>query len=708
MGFRGTHKLFRFVPFVIGALALFAQSQALAESCLRRAIAELQRSDTPHFVSGKSEYPITYGLEMELNRNENPNLVLDYRLASIPEVEWVKLSKEQRLKKWKEFDERPLFGHEKGALVRLSKARKVLPETIEREGNGNVEMNGLIFKTVKETKSFLKYINQRYKRGSVQGHVVYVRTPVEGTAGWVIFEADRAQLETLERNYERYLENPAVVPGKNLSHHSLGPLGEGDRRTYLNAEQQANAGNRIGETWTSRIIYGPAFRDKGYPDGRVGSEFRQFHKRHEALTDAMSAYAITLEKRGSLTAYKPFSDTTLIASRLPAERASVLKVEIDSTQWKTYFDSLGRQVKQKFPNLSYGGAPVNERFYYPLRDWANHPLVTDLPEAKRLETIVRIETATKKFIKDSDALVKNNSVDDAAITQMQILVARWAHETKLNPLFENFLKKQFRETPQARGPPEVLPEPEPVAAPPEKPPELLSALTSKPVTLGKVTVPEYKMNPEVANTPAYEQFLNQSVEVIFIPTAPFGHIAMRVGKKMYSLNFISSSTISEFSPRLGTEGKKGIVFNLSPGAIKAAQDQIDKLYGHSATHNMPPFDAYSSMLEVLTQPDGTLKYKSPSPDYANNGRLQATIVDADGKSVLRTPDGYEYPLVKRQGHYYVQSLSCATSCTLSLRNILGLDVGFNHGAESLRDELLNGNPGRTAPSAVIDYGRTPN
>ena len=49
-------------------------------------------------------------------------------------------------------------------------------------------------------------------------------------AGYTIFETDLAQLQVLQRNYQRHLNDENVIPGRNVIHHANGPLSERSRQ----------------------------------------------------------------------------------------------------------------------------------------------------------------------------------------------------------------------------------------------------------------------------------------------------------------------------------------------------------------------------------------------------------------------------------------------------------------------------------------------
>lgn len=235
------------------------------------------------YFQGKRSHPLTFGIEVEYAINENPALLDDYRLVTVSPQAWAALSRAERIEKVTAFMATVPPLQKPVALVKLPGVLPDLPGEIFHEGNGNLEMRGdqLVFATWEEASIVTAYLSYRYGAGSMQGHVAYGYHDVQlqGAAGFVVFDSDWAQLETLEYNHERYLQDQTSIPGKNLVHHSLRPIAEMDRLLYLDFEAAANRGEAIGRPGASRTIYGPSFRGDIYPPGIAGFELRQYHKR---------------------------------------------------------------------------------------------------------------------------------------------------------------------------------------------------------------------------------------------------------------------------------------------------------------------------------------------------------------------------------------------------------------------------------------------
>ena len=634
-------------------------------------------------VRGDPLHPITFGLEVEVSIRENPKIVNDYRPANVREEEWKNTPFDKRVKTAREWEDRNLKIAHKILFEKMKDADPELPDKLESEGDGNFEFNGFVFKTQSDLKLFVERFVQRYGRGAMQAHVAYPQTPIKGTVGYVVFESDAAQFDTFDRNYARYLKDKTVTPAKNLVHHSQGPLGEADRLKFEYLEGQVALGASIGDPVASRVTNAPVFRGGSYPRGIVGHEIRQFHKRYEELLASTDQLSHELESKSGLERYHPFSSVSLIQGDLPEKRALEFNIAIDAGLWNAYFSKTEGLIKQ-YKNLMYGGAPVSQRFFFPLRDWSHYPLIEQLPAAEKTLFRARIKAATVLYLKEVNSIVKSGKLDADTIRHLQILNAKWGSETEVSQLFQKFRAQLKNPATPIRGPP---------------------LGPSRVFRNGKPYV-HIKMNAELAKSLEYKELLKNSVEVIYRPIEPFGHIQLRVGKRLYGFEGVKWTKLLNFIPKTGTIGTQGVLFKIPEERMAAIRDYLEKFYKNSGTVNVPPFDAYSPMLEIKRSPTGRLKYISSTKDldFANNAALNAKLMEIDGKTFLLTKDGFQYPVTHKDGRYYVQSLSCSTSTTCILKNKLGIDVDFDHGSKSLLNSLIDGNPKGTAPDAVIDYG----
>jgi len=227
---------------------------------------------------------------------------------------------------------------------------------------------------------------------------------------------------------------------------------------------------------------------------------------------------------------------------------------------------------------------------------------------------------------------------------------------------------------------------------------------------------EYRANINVMNKyPDYDEFLEETAEIIFEPVDPFGHINLRVGKKIYSFNNVRWTSINTFSPRMQKSTKPdellsshGFVFQLGKDKIDSLAKEIKAFYESSHSHNIPAFDAYSPLLKIEER-EGSfggkkLFYVTDSPKYGNNQEINGKIIEVNGKMVLDAGNGVSVPVIKKGDHYFTQSYSCSSSAGHVLERFFGLTISHNISAKSLAASLLKGNINQSiSPIAVIKY-----
>lgn len=198
----------------------------------------------------------------------------------------------------------------------------------------------------------------------------------------------------------------------------------------------------------------------------------------------------------------------------------------------------------------------------------------------------------------------------------------------------------------------------------------------------------------------YEHFIKNTIEVIFEPAEPFGHIRFRAGDQIYSFNYVRSTSMGGYSPR-ARKGHFGFAYYVDSQKIAQLKDEMAQFYGHSRSFNFPPFDAYSPPLKIIKDGD-RYRYVSPSPDHANNSAFNAQIINEDGAYYL-SKDGYKFP-VKKIGddEFEIQSYSCISSTDYWARRF-GVNLEPRYSAKTLKDVLLDTNHGLSQPDIILKY-----
>ncbi len=211
----------------------------------------------------------------------------------------------------------------------------------------------------------------------------------------------------------------------------------------------------------------------------------------------------------------------------------------------------------------------------------------------------------------------------------------------------------------------------------------------------------------------YDKFLEKSIEVIYVPYEPFGHIAIRVGKYVYAFNAIQRTMSTYFKPIIhpfrGPEKSSfGFIFMMDKEKIAKALNEIEDIFKNSQEYNLPPFDAYGVLIKIEEIDRGVmgkgLRFVSDSPKLGNNSEVRAKIVEIEGKLFLQAPNGYKVPVIKKGKQYYAQSYSCSTVASRILREFFGINIAQDASAKYVLEVLKSGNPGgNRSPDYMMRY-----
>ena len=227
---------------------------------------------------------------------------------------------------------------------------------------------------------------------------------------------------------------------------------------------------------------------------------------------------------------------------------------------------------------------------------------------------------------------------------------------------------------------------------------------------------DYWADPKILKAlPEYDDFLEKTVEIIFTPHEPFGHIRLRVGKKLYGFENVQWTTNKDFTPMFHKSTNKdlpsstGAVFFVGAEKIKSVQKEIEDFYKQSSSNNFPPFDAYSSLLKI-EEKDKTfgsgksLFFVSDAPKFGNNKEVNGKIVEKNGRHYLVSNDGYEFEIQKKGNQYFSNSFSCSSSAGHILEKYFQINIHGTIAAKNTVQSILNLNAwGNTQPVALMRY-----
>ena len=407
-------------------LLLFS-SLVLANACLDQAIDGYKLQDVYHAVNDKN--PISFSYEIEYSLKENPNLVDYYRVKGISDEDWLKLPKDERLK-------RALKAHQKTSsqnsvvLEKLQTAPDFLSPTMVKESNTNLEMiTNPITTKLEEVYQNLDWIWENIGPGSIQGHTAFNRKGVEleNVIGLVKSDYDISQAESLVKGYEAHISRGSQA-GANLSHHSLGPV---DNETIKVLEKNLGKPGKLKNKWgysrETKFIYGLAYRPDLYGRNKVGFEIRNCHKRLQCIKDKLKLLSEDLQV--GLDSFKHLADA-------PTINKEMLEDIPDSVR-DVY--SRAEKVNRK-KNASYvTGSDYANRYLYPHLNWKEHPLITALPLKDQKEFHLKLEKANEAYNNEIVNIGKWKNTN-LFPPKIQNATAKWAHSIGLDEYLKAGMK----------------------------------------------------------------------------------------------------------------------------------------------------------------------------------------------------------------------------------------------------------------------------
>ena len=204
----------------------------------------------------------------------------------------------------------------------------------------------------------------------------------------------------------------------------------------------------------------------------------------------------------------------------------------------------------------------------------------------------------------------------------------------------------------------------------------------------------------------YSEFLENTAEVIFYSNSRWGHIRLRVGKKLYGFENIEYSMLSKYTPTVSKNEKVGTVFWVGKDKVNNMLTEIEKFYNGSQKYNFPPFDGSGGKILVNVDDAGKVKFhsKTPPSSYGNRKFTKAVIIEENGAKYLQNPDGLKLKLNEdNNGQLWMEGFSCASSASHVLNNYLGVNVVMKPYARGFRTHIQNGNEGFDRPIAKIIY-----
>ncbi|MBX2987218.1 MAG: hypothetical protein KF802_04905 [Bdellovibrionaceae bacterium] len=424
-------------------------SLMLSSSLAQALVCDRVFSDQP--ANGVRRETMSFGFEVEYVPQSNPKVLEDYRLPHLTDQAWKALTGEQKTALYQQhLTKRVRLTVDnllnRDGLVRVEGAPDWLPESLEIEPHGTMEVRGLVFKTSREMKDYSNRLAERYGDGFYQSHVVTDKSTSLRFASFAVFDFEFYQAKNLSFSFEKFANETLTnsvktLPNASFAHYALGPLSEATRTHIFHAENNANLGLKVGKGGSQRLTFGSSPRDDVYPDTKVGLELRNHNRQRVELQEATEDWAVVWEKDLS-----PRFDAFYKAPQISGEILKAFdfsRTGLSREEWGQVFQRLGKRLAQNSTfKWSTGGAPFEQRFLYSLRPWSAHPIMDYIrqPEARQGMKAL-IERAQQDFVISlADATRDFNDVD-WLLVKARVGTAGFIYKTQVHRLFEEYKKQ---------------------------------------------------------------------------------------------------------------------------------------------------------------------------------------------------------------------------------------------------------------------------
>jgi ankyrin repeat protein len=453
--------------------------------------------------------PITFGLEVELDVEKYSQILEYYKpMRSNPENpedkyeptddEWNKLTMKEKLElfRFHHFKEKlikgKLFSRWEGTdLIKYVKLGKInstdskvldfwksLHPTIAVEPRGNVEVNGLVFKDLREISNFFKKLKTHIGEGDSQAHVVFPDRPINNIFGLALYFHDKSFLRRLVQEHYEFLENPKLTPAIQANSDWDG-LFSNIRKLQIKKIEKLIEEKNFPRDEYSRVYRAgiPTINRVAYPAHLLGFELRNEDNPSEntrtyvgsygRLVENMDMISRILEIDPSLNVFSDFDDLEVPydLNLYEVEKTHGL-VEVDAL--KKNIDFFHKRMNQIIPHLTeleksqlniimsefnenspiwnkiethtrnfFSARSTMHAIWHIFRNWDHYPVISTLPDSIKSEAINKINTATIEFIKDLLVAHKNYS-NSAFSRKLRIAFAKWAESSEIYLYFSMF------------------------------------------------------------------------------------------------------------------------------------------------------------------------------------------------------------------------------------------------------------------------------
>ena len=397
----------------------------------------------------------SYGLEVEYAIEEaNERLLSDYApaLSLLPRAEWNAMAvADKRTYVKSHLSELFPEGPKGPSFLIQVKEEKFFPAALIADETGNIELiSPIVFQSYPNFDAYLTEVQNRYGDGYVQASLGVPTAPIFKTSkkidqflGLSFFLGELDTFKKLSESYVKHLDIPLFIPGKSFTHPFLGPMNSYRARFYRNVLKETSENRfdkevlkRISNTdvsykYTSQVVYRP---DILKSEDLFLMEVRQCVKDFDCLRKLLQRQKYFFKR--STVAFEAFGD---VAHFDPTADFNMFSNETQTMLKASFPRVLERDVGDEIV-----AAEIYRNFAYPMNDW--NQWVARMGRGFEGSKQV-VATAQRNYKMDLERIAHDfqaKTIDaKAAGSQTRVALARFAHDSTLTELFEQFVHSRF-------------------------------------------------------------------------------------------------------------------------------------------------------------------------------------------------------------------------------------------------------------------------
>ncbi len=220
------------------------------------------------------------------------------------------------------------------------------------------------------------------------------------SAGYQLFQSDRALFADMEKSIAA--EHGVLV---SLSRDRNGPLSESDRAFLLRAEANRQTNHDL-----------TAQSEESADLKRLIESQRMFE-------------------------FDPFATVETLSWRLLRQRAR-FGAKLGSREWEGFVRIMAANLAKEY-GIPSGSAPVALRLLFPLRPFADHPVLDFLNNTEREAVRLRLSLATEQYVASVEKLISSSETSSSAsrLEKLDQSLSKWFAEARMSEVFEQHYRR---------------------------------------------------------------------------------------------------------------------------------------------------------------------------------------------------------------------------------------------------------------------------